>query len=268
MFSEGCPCSHSLPKALIIGVKKSGTGSLMYFLDMHPDVAITTNNEIRFFLQPNYKQGYRWYRNRLPCACQNQITIEKTPIYFPSSDVPGRVREMNKTIRLILIVRDPVERTISDYGFSKWADENYRHRIWNTSFEDSVFLKGKEKLLDTEHPFIRRSVYSSDIRHWLEYFRKKQILVLYSKELLLTPWVTLHKVERFLGIKYYIKQNDFVFNNKRNFYCYKKKRKTRCMPESKGIPHINVSDAVKNVLYQYFKPFNEEFKNLTGVDLN
>ena len=45
----------------------------------------------------------------------DQITIEKTPAYFVSPRVPSRVRKMNESVKLLVIVRDPVERAISDY---------------------------------------------------------------------------------------------------------------------------------------------------------
>lgn len=45
-----------------------------------------------------------------------QVTIEKTPSYFISREAPARIRAMNSTIKLLLIVRDPATRVVSDYA--------------------------------------------------------------------------------------------------------------------------------------------------------
>ena len=51
----------------------------------------------------------------MPFTFPEHITMEKSPAYFVDEKVPERVRSMNSSIRLLLIVRDPVERTVSDY---------------------------------------------------------------------------------------------------------------------------------------------------------
>ena len=52
----------------------------------------------------------------MPYTTSTQLTVEKTPGYFIGDDVPDRVKAMNKSIKLLVIVRDPVERAISDYA--------------------------------------------------------------------------------------------------------------------------------------------------------
>ena len=62
-----------------------------------------------------YKQGLEWYRQQMPLSLPSQITLEKTPNYLVDWEVPKRVYNFNESIKLILIVREPISRAVSDY---------------------------------------------------------------------------------------------------------------------------------------------------------
>ncbi|XP_068147269.1 uncharacterized protein Hs3st-A [Drosophila tropicalis] len=107
--------SRRLPQALIIGVRKCGTRALLEMLYLHPRIQ-KAGGEVHFFdRDENYLKGLEWYRKKMPHSFRGQITIEKSPSYFVSPEVPERVRAMNASIKLLLIVREPVIRAISDY---------------------------------------------------------------------------------------------------------------------------------------------------------
>lgn len=104
-----------LPQALIVGVRKCGTRALLEMLFLHPRIQKAAG-EVHFFdRDENYARGLDWYRKKMPYSFRGQITIEKSPSYFVTPEVPERVRAMNASIRLMIIVRDPVTRAISDY---------------------------------------------------------------------------------------------------------------------------------------------------------
>ncbi|CAL4141148.1 unnamed protein product, partial [Meganyctiphanes norvegica] len=115
-----------LPQAIIIGVKKCGTHALTDMISLHPQVVHAKKYEMHFFEKDKitgsdkrYQMGLEWYRENMPPSYENQITIEKTPSYFISDDAPERISEMNSSIKLILIVRDPTTRVVSDYLHTK-----------------------------------------------------------------------------------------------------------------------------------------------------
>jgi hypothetical protein len=56
----------------------------------------------------------------MPLARNGQLTIEKSPSYFNSLEAPRRIYEMNKKIKLVLAVREPVERLLSNYAFNNF----------------------------------------------------------------------------------------------------------------------------------------------------
>lgn len=104
-----------LPQALIVGVRKCGTRALLEMLFLHPRIQKAAG-EVHFFdRDENYARGLDWYRKKMPYSFRGQITIEKSPSYFVTPEVPERVRAMNASIKLMMIVRDPVTRAISDY---------------------------------------------------------------------------------------------------------------------------------------------------------
>ena len=105
-----------LPQCIIIGQRKAGTKALITFLNgTHPDI-VTPRKETHFFdKEKNYRRGLVYYRSQMPTSEAHQITMEKTPAYFFTPGVPERIKQMNESIKLILIVRDPVKRMISEY---------------------------------------------------------------------------------------------------------------------------------------------------------
>ncbi|GFN81464.1 sulfotransferase [Plakobranchus ocellatus] len=101
------------PTAIVIGARKAGTRAILRFIGLHPDV-VTSRRETHFF-DREYDQGLEWYRQQMPKSLPSQMTIEKTPNYLVDWDTPQRVYNFNASIKLILIVRNPISRTVSDY---------------------------------------------------------------------------------------------------------------------------------------------------------
>ena len=66
----------------------------------------------------NFALGYDWYRSQMPMVDpeKHELAVEKTPSYFNTEAVPDRIHRMNSDILLLLVVRDPVTRLISDYA--------------------------------------------------------------------------------------------------------------------------------------------------------
>lgn len=90
---QGLRPSRNLPDTLIIGVKKSGTRALLEFIRLHPDVR-AAGCEVHFF-DRHYNRGLHWYRHHMPYTIEGQITMEKSPSYFVTKEVPQRVHHMS-----------------------------------------------------------------------------------------------------------------------------------------------------------------------------
>ena len=112
-FTRQDALQHRLPRCIIIGEMKCGTRALLTYIDLHPDIA-TVVPEVHFF-DRHYNNGLEWYRNQMPLSKPDQLTVEKTPAYYRSTYGMQRIRAMNASIKLILVVRDPVDRSVSEW---------------------------------------------------------------------------------------------------------------------------------------------------------
>ncbi|XP_074623946.1 heparan sulfate glucosamine 3-O-sulfotransferase 5-like isoform X2 [Acropora palmata] len=139
-----------LPNALVVGVRKGGTRAVLDFLCRHPSVKACPR-EVHFFdRQENYKRGLDWYREQMPLSFPNEITIEKSPAYYVTDSVPKKVFEMSPSTKLLVVVRDPTIRAISDYA--QIFDNN--KGALKQSFESYITEDPEHRLLRKRSPLI------------------------------------------------------------------------------------------------------------------
>lgn len=154
-----------LPQVIIIGVRKCGTRALLEFLNLHSRIQ-KARDEVHFFDEDSkYALGLEWYRSQMPYSYGNQVTVEKTPAYFVTDAAPERIRAMNSSIRLILLVRDPVTRLISDYAqlnANKLAKKERPLR----SIEQMVLLQ--DGTVNVNYRPVKTSIYSYYYTKWAE----------------------------------------------------------------------------------------------------
>ena len=94
-------------------------------MSMHPHIKILSKPiyEVDFF-NKLYSRGTILYNGtirRMSCNYSNQITIVKTTSYFKSASAPSRIHNMNSSIKLIAIFREPLSRTMSHFTFNKYG---------------------------------------------------------------------------------------------------------------------------------------------------
>uniref|UniRef100_A0A8D0EBQ1 Sulfotransferase n=1 Tax=Salvator merianae TaxID=96440 RepID=A0A8D0EBQ1_SALMN len=253
--------TKKLPQAVIIGVKKGGTRALLEFLRIHPDVR-AVGAEPHFF-DRNYERGLTWYRELMPRTLDGQITMEKTPSYFVTKEAPARISAMSKDTKLIVVVRDPVTRAISDYTqtLSKKPDI--------PTFESLTFKNRTTGLIDTSWSAIQIGIYAKHLENWLLYFPIGQILFVSGERLISDPAGELGRVQDFLGLKRIITDKHFYFNKTKGFPCLKKAEgssKPHCLGKTKGRTHPNIDQKVVQRLREFYRPFNMKFYQMTGHD--
>ncbi|XP_059892232.1 heparan sulfate glucosamine 3-O-sulfotransferase 3A1-like [Gadus macrocephalus] len=251
--------TKKLPQALIIGVKKGGTRALLEFLRVHPDIR-AVGAEPHFF-DRNYENGLEWYRELMPKTLEGQITMEKTPSYFVTREAPARISAMSRDTKLIVVVRDPVTRAISDYTqtLSKKPDI--------PSFESLTFKNRTTGLIDTSWSAIQIGIYAKHLDNWLQYFPMGQILFVSGERLISDPAGELGRVQDFLGLKRIITDKHFYFNQTKGFPCLKKAEgssKPHCLGKTKGRTHPNINPEVVQRLRDFYRPFNMKFYQMTG----
>ncbi|KAH8315480.1 hypothetical protein KR074_004334, partial [Drosophila pseudoananassae] len=258
---QGLRPSRHLPDTLIIGVKKSGTRALLEFIRLHPDVR-AAGSEVHFF-DRHYQRGLRWYRHHMPYTIEGQITMEKTPSYFVTKEVPQRVYHMNPATKLLIVVRDPVTRAISDYtqAASKKADMK--------RFEQLAFINGTYSVVDTNWGPVKIGVYARYLERWLLCFPLSQLLFISGERLIMDPAYEIGRVQDFLGLKRVVTEKHFYFNATKGFPCLFKSeaRSTpHCLGKTKGRNHPHIDPAAIERLREFYRPFNNKFYQLTGIN--
>ena len=251
-----------LPQCLIIGARKAGTRALLTFLDLHPQI-ITARNEIHFFdVDEYYRNGLDWYRKRMPFSFPHQITMEKTPAYFTHPYVAQRISRMNSTVKMLLVLRDPVERAISDY-LQIHLNKVEKNKS-DLPFEEHCIKANGE--VDRNYNPIRRSIYIDFMKEWLRWFPREQFLLLSGENLVKNPMEEIRKVEKFLGLDKGVKDENIYYNDTRGFFCVKNETRQKCLAPSKGRQHPEINPLVRNKLREFFRPLNQEFYRLVGQD--
>ncbi len=181
------------PSFLIIGSMKCGTTSLHDYLGKHPDVYTTTPKEIHFFTRNTYdEKGIEGYfahfdtTKMLAGASPQNYTKRHLPAF---SGVPERLSKHLPDVKLIYLVRDPVERIVSHFNEAQalgLADRRGLNEALSTDFKN--------------HHFVQTSMYFFQLEEYLKYFTMDQILVIESERLRDYRIATLNHVFDFLGV--------------------------------------------------------------------
>lgn len=258
--------TQATPGVIIIGSKKGGTRALIEFLKLHPSIK-AAGPEIHYF-DNNYDKGVDWYISKMPPVTGDQLAVEKTPGYFHTPDAPRRVHSMDPDVKMLLVLRDPVRRLISDYN--QFRSRHVEQGSVYPDLEDLVFTKNGD--VDAQYPPVQRSMYHVHMSRWLMHFPAKQIHIVHGEKFIKQPWVEMQMVEQYLNVTSIIGENNFFFNQTKGFYCGRDIRtrgvwqctKEKCLSKSKGRPKPPLREGTVEKLVEYFQPHNELFYKLLG----
>ncbi len=263
MMKEKKP-KHRLPDVLIIGIKKGGTSTLNAMLPAHP--TIKSNRAEACYFGANYEKGKDWYINRLPMARETDILMEKCPGYFVKPSALEKIYNeyQSKPVKFILIVRNPIDRMVSDY-----LHVINIHNISLPDFKDLVLdSNGAVTLSNDQWTIFHKSLYDEHYARWLEVFDKSQILVLDGDRFKSEPVAILKQVEEFLGVKSYFTQ-DMFFTGDRGLPCWKDQNSdsgNTCMIPTKGRPHPKLDEDLTRKLNEFLNPHMQRFCQLAAVN--
>jgi len=260
--------SRMLPNFIIIGGRHCGTTSLYHYLIEHPCILPALRKEIHFF-DSKFHKGLNWYKANFPKipkesnknTCKNQIiTGESSPYCLFNPLSPIRVSETLPGVKLIVLLRNPIERAYSDY---KQNDEE------NLSFENAIkqekkrlhdiheILKEQAKILAKSdyvsiphwtQAYTMQGIYVDQLKNWMSYFLKEQILILKSEDLFDNPTRIMKKVYEFLGVE------NIELSRYQQYNPTDKSKK--------------MQEKVRNYLVDFFKPHNERLYEFLGTRFN
>ena len=252
-----------LPDFLVIGGQKCGTTALYAYLRWHPQITGPAWKEISYF-DRHYGRGEAWYRGQFPSRPWLRLTGgrsrrlplvgEASPSYVLHPHAPARVRELVPDVRLVVLLRDPVDRALSHYNHEVALGRE------PLSFEEALEreperLDGElERLGDTsyfshawwDHTYLARGRYAEQLERWLAVFPREQLLVLASERLRADPARTYAHVLEHLGASPYdLPRYPSIFERE----------------------YAPMAEETRRRLEEAFAPHNERLYALLGEDL-
>ncbi|MEO7841490.1 MAG: sulfotransferase domain-containing protein [Anaerolineales bacterium] len=202
---------HKRPDFIIVGAMKSGTTQLYNFITLHPDIEEAKSKEIHYFTL-YYHKGEEWYLEHFP-SDPNKLTGEASPTYFHLADtttIPSLIKRINNKIKIILIVRDPIERAVSHYNH--FCKVNKIQEIMSLTVNEFFSIPYDEILTRSTNLGLRANQalsFSLYYRNYLRYnamFDQNDMLVVSSQNLRDFPFETMKEVYHFTGVDYVEKE--------------------------------------------------------------
>lgn len=196
-----------LPNFLICGAPKAGTTALYAILSQHPDICMSSIKETDFF-QHNYCKGLLWLESCFSHYSGEKAIGEASPGNMIHPLAAERILFHIPDAKIILILRDPVERAYSQYWHSIMLG------LQDPNIDFSSIIRDPENSWGRR--IIELGMYGEQISRYQEHFPMSQILILFFEDFKSSPESTLRKIYGFLEIE----KNFNAEVNKENYTKY------------------------------------------------
>lgn len=226
------------PKFIIVGASKSGTTSLFFNLSQHPQVLPPHKKEINFF-NHNLASGVPWYLAQFPAIADNKqfITGEASPLYIYNQQARTRMKQLFPNTKIIVMVRNPVDRTISEYYHA------VNHAIEKRTLTEIIAretellaTKPRSELLQN-FGYLLNSIYIDNIVKWQTDFSPENTLIIESEAFFQQTDEVMQQTWQFLELPAIASSEHICYN-------------VGSYPP--------VSPKTKQQLQEFFAPYNQE----------
>ena len=206
-FGTATARGRPLPDFLVLGAQKAGTTALYAYLRWHPGITGPSWKEVSFF-DRHWWRGARWYRGQFPLRSADKLFGEASPSYLFHPLAPERARAVIPDARLLVVLRNPVDRAYSQYQHEVALGRE------PLSFEDALAAEEERTRGEVErivadprafshewwdHTYAARGLYADQLERWLAVFPRDQLLVVTSDELGARPAEAYASILSFLG---------------------------------------------------------------------
>jgi len=254
-----------LPDFLIIGAQRAGTTSLHRYLEEHPLVCTASVKEVHYF-DKHHRRGLAWYRSFFPTRPYVRLLQrvrggrcrvgESTPYYLFHPHAPRRVFQTLPSAKLVVLLRDPVDRAYSHYHHAIRMGLDDAPTFEEALAREEERLAGeREKMVADEtyfsfahqhHAYRARGIYVDQLLTWRQWFPAERLLVLKSEDLYEDPARTFERVLRFLDLP---------------------DRKPSGFPSHNRGRNPAIDPAVRRRLAGFYAPHNRRLEELLGEEL-
>lgn len=184
-----------------VGAQKSGTTTLYCILKQHPDIFIAKRKEIHFFDNDNnYAKGMDWYNAHFSNIGDAKVIGEITPAYMFLEHTPKNIfKDLGNNIKFIFMLRNPVDRAYSNYKMElgRGNEQETFFKAIELENERTVQSQGMKKT----YGYIQRGFYAKQIRNYLNYFPKENMIFIIFEEFINNPSKWSKEIFEFLGVE-------------------------------------------------------------------
>jgi hypothetical protein len=189
----------------IIGAQRSGSTYLYTVLDEHPEICLAKPlwPEPKYFLNDDeYSKGIIFYEKKyFQPNSHTKVFGEKSTSYFELEHVAQRIKKHYPESKIIIILRNPVTRALSNYFYSvKNGFEN--RKLTEVFINKKPAPRNPENVSVSPFNYLSRGEYLHYIRNYLQYFELHKVLVLIMEKTLGAK-KEIQKVYRFLNVDPY-----------------------------------------------------------------
>jgi len=213
------------PAFVGIGAQKCASTWLYRILAEHPSVCVAEEKEVDFFSY-HFDHGYQWYEAQFAADDARKIRGEISPSYFCESSVPQRIHSYTPDAKILLCLRDPLARALS----------NHRHevRVGHISGPDIRFETG----LANNPMYVEQGLYATHLKRWLRHFPAEQIHVVLMEEIRSAPQEVAASVYRFLSVA-----EDFVPEGLNTSFNRSYANKSQSLAQGKDLLYMTMQKA-------------------------
>jgi len=196
------PCG---PRGFILGAMKAGTTSLNSYLRQHPQVLPTARKEIRFFSSDDlYDLGIDWYQSFFPPTplTGQYLSVDATPAYLRSALAPGRLQQHYPHAKLMVLLRNPVDRAVSQYHYEVWRGKETRpiEEALEADLQRVEQMSDLDRELSCKAGYVASGMYAYQLAWWMRTFPREQFFIESTDRLHEQPQSLVNDVFRFLGL--------------------------------------------------------------------
>lgn len=187
--------TEARPDFLVIGSQKAGTTTVHRALSAHPGAWLPPGKDLDFFSRDDrFAAGPDAYRRAFAAAPPGAVRGEVSPAYLVHPRAPERIRRLVPEVKLVVIVREPIARALSQYWDSR------RWLAVDRPFEDFVRPPLSAVWRAGAPGYVSRGCYAVYLERYLRLFERARICVLQFEDLRRAPSAFWGRLFDFLGL--------------------------------------------------------------------
>jgi hypothetical protein len=283
------------PNFFIVGTMKGGTTSLYYYMKDNPDIYLPSNKEPNYFASEDIVENSKIvirdkkkYLSLFANVKDEHAIGEASTTYLYSAHAPVRIHQVIPEAKIVMILRDPIQRAFSQYLANVRNKNLGLHKLSFTKALQLDYNK-KDKRIGTSILYVERGMYYEQVKRYFDLFGRRQVKVLIFEEYIRDTAAQVRDVLEFLGTRFYLPPNVteaynsfFIPNNRFSHSILasdKLARLARFLPKSRlkqylrksilgnSIPKPEIEPDARAFLQEIFEPDIRKLESLLGRTL-